>query len=224
MINSRKIIAIIPARGGSKRCLRKNIREIKGVHLIGWTINQVILSSYIDKVVISSDDDEILKISKNYCDGDFIKRPNELGTDTATSFSVVKHVLKLYPEYQIGILLQPTSPLRTKQDIDLCIEKFEKKKCNSMVSISKTNLKKNNIILKNNEKKYQYFNNTSKNLDIKGSIFSLNGAIYCFEKAWLLKNKKFVDDSTDYFEMPVERSIDIDTENDMKYFKFIMET
>lgn len=224
MINNRKIIAIIPARGGSKRCLRKNIREIKGTHLIGWTINQVILSSYIDKVVISSDDDEILQISKKYCDGDFIKRPNELGTDTATSYSVVKHVLELYPEYKIGILLQPTSPLRTKQDIDLSIEKFEKKKCNSLVSISKTNLKQNNIIFKDNEKKYQYLNNISKDLNIKGSIFILNGAIYCFEKAWLLKNKKFIDDNTNFFEMPMERSIDIDTENDMKYFKFITET
>ena len=125
-----RVLAIIPARGGSKGLPRKNIINFDGKPLIAWTIEASLNSKYITKTVVSSDDDEILNISKQH-GSDTIKRPSDLASDNATSASVVKHAIDYLSsngeEFDILILLQPTSPLRKDNDIDemlkLLIEK-----------------------------------------------------------------------------------------------------
>ena len=120
MFNSKRILAVIPARGGSKRTPRKNIRPYQGKSLIEWAWDAAIQSKYIDVLVISTEDEQIrAKCEKRrMC---VIDRPQDLATDEALNEDVLRHALSLYPEMDEVVLLQPTSPLRTTYDIDACI-------------------------------------------------------------------------------------------------------
>ena len=95
---NKTFLAIIPARGGSKRLPRKNILDLCGKPLISWSIEAALKSKYISKVVVSSDDEEILNISSNF-GADIIKRPYELANDTATTFDTVKHTINNLEKY-----------------------------------------------------------------------------------------------------------------------------
>lgn len=123
MINGKTILAVIPARGGSKRVPRKNLREFRGKPLIQWAIDASWESKYIDARVVSTDDEEIFRISLAL-NGAPLQRPADLATDTASSEDVLRHVLGCVPLDWV-VLLQPTSPLRTTEDIDACIERAQ---------------------------------------------------------------------------------------------------
>lgn len=117
MIGNKRVIAIIPARGGSKRLPRKNILPFRGKPLIAWTIEAAQQSFYIDTLICSTDDAEISKVCFEY--GCRVhKRPEHLATDTATSADVVLDALRSNGGYDLMVLLQPTSPLRMVLDID----------------------------------------------------------------------------------------------------------
>ena len=116
MHQNKTFLAIIPARGGSKRLPRKNILDLSGRPMISWSIDAGLKSKYIDKVVVSSDDDEILDIAKKF-KAETVKRPGELASDIATSNDVVKHALENIEEHDYIVLLQPTSPLRNCKHI-----------------------------------------------------------------------------------------------------------
>lgn len=130
MYLNKRVLGIIPARGGSKGLPRKNIMETHGKPLISWTIKQAIKSRYIDRVVVSTDDKEIAEISR--CEGADIPyiRPSILATDTAKTTDVVMHLINRLKEvgeiYDVIVLLEPTSPLRKENDIDLAIEALGK--------------------------------------------------------------------------------------------------
>jgi len=124
---NKTFLAIIPARGGSKRLPRKNLLDLCGKPLIAWSIEAALKSKYISKVIVSSDEEEILNIAKEY-KADFIKRPDELASDTATTFDALKHTLENVEKYDYVVLLQPTSPLRDEKHIDEAIELLELKK------------------------------------------------------------------------------------------------
>ena len=117
MYKNKTFLAIIPARGGSKRLPRKNVLNLAGKPLIAWSIEAGLKSNYIDKLIVSSDDDEILEISKKY-GAQTIKRPNELASDTATTFVALKHTIDNIEKCDYIILLQATSPLRNEKHID----------------------------------------------------------------------------------------------------------
>lgn len=123
MINGKKVLAVIPARGGSKRVPRKNIRDFRGKPLIVWSIDASEKSRYIDMTFVSTEDAEIRRVAE--CHGaTVIDRPAELASDEATNEDVLRHVLKEHPADWI-ILLQPTSPLRTSEHIDLALERAQ---------------------------------------------------------------------------------------------------
>jgi len=113
------ILAVIPARGGSKRCPRKNLKFFRGKPLVLWSIEAAQESKLIDTVVVSTDDWEITGLAMKYVP--VITRPPELATDTATNEDVLRHAIKIFPGHDWVVLLQPTSPLRTPEDIDECI-------------------------------------------------------------------------------------------------------
>src|SRR5690242_2340813 len=108
MISSYSVLALIPARGGSKGVARKNVRDLAGRPMIAWTIEAAHGSRYVDRVVLSSDDEEIIKTARQHgCDVPFV-RPPELATDEADSVSVVRHALSMLPEHHdFLVLLQP---------------------------------------------------------------------------------------------------------------------
>lgn len=117
--NEQNIIAIVPARGGSKGLLRKNIKSLLGRPLIAWTIEQARSSRYIDKIVVSTDDKEIAKISKKYGAEVPFLRPKELARDDSPTIDAIMHAINWFEErgeyFDLVVLLEPTSPLRKKK-------------------------------------------------------------------------------------------------------------
>ena len=121
MNKNKTFLAIIPARGGSKRLPRKNVLDLCGKPLIAYSIEAGLKSKYISKVIVTSDDEEILSISKKYGSG-IIVRPEELSSDAATTFDAVKHTIDNVEKFDYVVLVQPTSPLRSEKHLDEAIE------------------------------------------------------------------------------------------------------
>lgn len=139
MINDLRVVALIPARAGSKGLPGKNIRSICGKPLIGWTIQQALQSKYIDTVLVSTDGAEIAAVAQHYGAEVPFLRPAELATDSASSYDVIDHALDHFSAKGVNfdylILLEPTSPLREPGDIDALLEKLLTTNTDSIVSI-----------------------------------------------------------------------------------------
>jgi len=154
MIQDKTILAIIPARGGSKGLPRKNILPLLGKPLVAWTIEQALASKYLDKVIVSTDDEEIALIAKDYGAEVPFLRPAELATDTATSVAVIYHALAFYKERGIEFnylaLLEPTSPLRADGDIDKSIKLLidHEAEADSLVSVGEVHMEHPSIVKK----------------------------------------------------------------------------
>lgn len=119
MINEQKVLAVIPARSGSKRCPGKNLKDFRGRPLLYWSIEAGKASKYIDKLVVSTDYMGIKWHAENI---EIIDRPVKLADDNASNEDVLRHAWAQDTQYEWIVLLQPTSPLRTATDIDHCIE------------------------------------------------------------------------------------------------------
>lgn len=219
MFNSKTILAIIPARGGSKRLPRKNVLDLAGKPLIAWTIGASIKSNYIDKVLVTTDDEEILNISKEF-GVDTIKRPEQLANDTSTTFDAIKHAIDNCEKYDYIVLLQPTSPLRNEKHIDEAIELLESKNADAIVSVCEmdhsplwSNTLDDNLSMKSFLKD-EVLNERSQDLE---KYYRLNGAIYICKRKELLKQKSFfLKDNIFAYKMDKESSVDIDEEIDFK--------
>ncbi|NUW26223.1 acylneuraminate cytidylyltransferase family protein [Arcobacter butzleri] len=215
-----KIVSIIPARGGSKGLPGKNIIDLAGKPLIAWTIEASLKSKYITKTIVSSDNNNILEISKKF-GVETIKRPDELALDTTPTEPVIEHVLKSLEnieQYDYLILLQPTSPLRDEKDIDSAIKLLIQKKVSALISTKEID---NKILkaFKNNENGYLegIANNKypfMRRQDLP-KTFMPNGAIYIVSVKDFLKTKRLFTDKTISFEMSEEKSFDIDTKEDL---------
>ncbi len=219
MYKNRTFLAIIPARGGSKRLPRKNLLDLNGKPLIAYSIEVGLDSRYIDKVVVTSDDREILDISNQF-GADTIKRPDFLATDTATTFDTIKHAIENMDRYDYVVLLQPTSPLRVVEDIDNAIEMLDKKDADAIVSVCEMEhspLWSNSLdstLSMEGFLRDEVLNRRSQDLE---TYYRLNGAIYICRTDRLLKEKSFfLKDKIFAYIMTRERSIDIDEEIDFK--------
>jgi len=219
MYKDKTFLAIIPARGGSKRLPKKNILDLNGKPLIAHTIEASLKSRYIDKVVVSSDSEEILNISKKF-GADIIKRPNELADDTSTTFDAIEHTINNLKKYDYIILLQPTSPLRNNIHIDEACELLENKRADAIVSVCEmehsplwSNTLDKNLSM-DNFLKDEIINKRSQDLE---KYYRLNGAIYIIDTDKLLENKSFILKENIYaYKMDRDSSIDIDEEIDFK--------
>ena len=214
---NKTFLAIIPARGGSKRLPRKNVLDLCGKPLIAYSIEAALKSKYIDKLIVSSDDDEILEISKKY-GANIIKRPPELGTDTTTTFDTIKHVVDNLDIYDYVILLQATSPLRNQIHIDESIQLLELKKADAIVSVCEMDhspLWSNTLdstLSMNGFLKDEVLNKRSQDLE---KYYRLNGAIYICKTDKLLEEESFLlKENIFAYKMNRENSIDIDEEID----------
>lgn len=220
-----KTLAIIPARGGSKELPRKNILPVGGRPLIAWTIAAAQGARCIDRLILSSDDAETIAVARALgCEAPFV-RPAALATDTATSMEVVRHALASVPGYTRVLLLQPTSPLRTSGDIDGACALMDRRAAPACVSLCPVA-----------ESPYwMYRLDESGRLDglvecPDGShrrqdlppVYRLNGAVYVAEVGWLSSHGGFVGPQTVGYLMPAERSLDIDTPQDLACFEALI--
>ena len=222
---NKTFLAIIPARGGSKRLPRKNILDLCGKPLISYSIEAGLKSKYISKVIVSSDDNEILTISKEY-GAVTINRPEYLANDTATTFGALEHTINSLEKYDYIVLLQPTSPLRNEKHIDEAIALLNEKDANAVISVCETEhsplwcntldeeLNMSNFLPK------EVLNKRSQDLP---KYYRINGAIYICKTEELLKNKGFfLKDKVFAYIMDKKDSVDIDEEIDFFMSEYII--
>jgi CMP-N,N'-diacetyllegionaminic acid synthase len=226
MYKDKTFLAIIPARGGSKRLPRKNVLYLAGKPLIAWTIEAGLNSKYIDKVIVTSDDDAILDISKQFC-AETIKRPAELASDTATTFDAIKHAIDNTEAYDYIVLLQPTSPLRNADHIDEAIELLMEKGADAVVSVCEMDhspLWSNTLPddkSMNGFLRDDVLNKRSQDLE---KYYRINGAIYICKTDKLLKEKSFfLKENIFAYTMDRKSSVDIDEEMDFEMANILID-
>ncbi|MCX7748438.1 MAG: acylneuraminate cytidylyltransferase family protein [Clostridia bacterium] len=231
-LKDKKILCIIPARAGSKRVLGKNTRNLCGKPLIGWTIEAARNASYVDRTVVSTEDDHIAGISKSF-GAEVVIRPPELAQDTSKSTDALIHAIgelkkeNYNPDYIL--LLQCTSPLRTSLHIDEALKMFIEKEniADSMMSLSKTahppyflrKLDEDDVMhdfLEYDREKY------TRSQDF-GDFYEVNGALYLVRTDILLEKQILQTEKTLGFVMDRYSSVDIDTEFDFMFAEYLMD-
>ncbi|MEY1522680.1 acylneuraminate cytidylyltransferase family protein [Providencia manganoxydans] len=226
MISNKRVLAFIPARGGSKRLPQKNILPLCGKPTIGWTIEAAKNSKYVDNIFVSTDDPNIAKIAENFGIPIPELRPRELATDDSKTETVLIYTLnKFGGDYDIVILLQPSSPLRTSQHLDEALELFVKKDAFSIVSVTQCEHSPlwSNILPEDNSMSNFITPEAMKRSQELETFFRINGAIYAFDIKKLLRYNeiRYTDESFAYI-MKNEHSIDIDNDIDLKLAAAIM--
>ena len=228
MINHKKILCVVPARGGSKGVTKKNIRRVAGKPLIIWTMDEAKKSKYIDRLIVSTDDSEIQNIiSEHGYDAPF-RRPAELSTDSSNTIDVVIHALdNISACYDYVVLLQPTCPLRSYYDIDHCIETCCLQDVSSVVSVTKVDKPPHWIYNMDDVGKLSPFLKTEKQpLRRQDSmpLYQLNGSIYVNKVSDLRSEHSFINNGTVGYVMPHDVSLDIDTELDLKLAEILLQS
>ena len=231
MIDGKAVLAVIPARGGSKGLPGKNIKELCGKPLIAWTIEQARRIGSIDRVVVSTDDQDIAKVSKRYGAEVPFRRPDELSSDTASTMQVIFHAIEWLKEHEgfrpsYIMLLQATSPLRATEDIAGAIQMLRDKDNRAVVSVCETDHHpwwSNRLPGNGNMKDFvrpEILNKRRQDLPV---FYRINGALYLGETAYVHECNGFLGPDTYAYEMPKNRSIDIDSDLDFKLAEWLFD-
>jgi len=224
------VIAVIPARGGSKGLPGKNIKVINGKPLIWYTINAAKNSRYIKNIIVSTNDNEIAEIAKKYDAEIPFMRPKELARDDSLAIdNYIYTIDRLNKEFNYGIVefvvLQPTSPLRTSLDIDNATKIFIEKKADSVISVSEAihpPVWSKTIDEKGILRDYFDIKIGNKNRQDIEKAYMPNGAIFVFKFSLLKEKYSYYLDKTYPYIMPLERSIDIDSKLDFEFAEYLM--
>lgn len=224
MFNNLEIVAVIPARGGSKGIPGKNIMDFCGKPLLAWTLLQAKAAKTIKHVYVSSDDEQILDISVLY-GAKAISRPKELATDTATSESALLHVLdnieresKSIPD--LIVFLQATSPLREPDDIDNAVRKIIEDKADSLFSMSVLDDFCIWSIQDNNLKGLTFDPYNRGRRQDRQPLYLENGSIYIFKPDILRKCNNRLGGAITMYEMEGWKSYEIDRKEDLDIFEY----
>jgi CMP-N-acetylneuraminic acid synthetase len=220
---------VITARGGSKGIPRKNVAALAGKPLIAWTIEAALESRSLDRTIVSTDDKEIAQVARKWEAEVPFMRPTELAGDRSSHIAVVIHAVRWLEAQGTSpdhvMLLQPTSPLRSSEDIDTAIDLALEKRADSVVSVCRG-------------REHPYL---SKHITLGGRlmdflpkpegylprqilppVFSLNGAIYLVRRDVLMEQETFYTDRTFAYVMPYERSLEIDIAWDLHLANLVL--
>jgi CMP-N,N'-diacetyllegionaminic acid synthase len=225
VIDGKSVLGVIPARVNSKGLPRKNILPFAGKPLIAWTIEAGLESKLLDRLVFSSEDPQFNETATQWgCEVPFV-RPTNLAGDHAKLTDVIVHILDTLSEsYDYVVLLQPTSPLRLAADIDdavrLCLDS-EAPACMS-VTLAETSPYKMYRLAKGDRLQPILDPPPTMRRQDLPEVFSANGAVYVADIAWLRNSGRFETSETIAYPMPADRSIDIDTELDMRIAALIL--
>ena len=220
---SAKYIAIIPARGCSKGVPKKNIKKFLGKPLIEHSINYAKESKYIEKIILTTDNEEIKKIGENN-NITVVDRPKEISGDKATTESAIEHVISLF-KFSINttiILLQPTSPLRPKNSLDKMIKIFNKQLYDSMLTLSPIHPLTWKIYNKKTECMYDYSNRPRRqDFKEKNLIYDENGSVYIFTNKIFIEKNNRLGGKIGHYIFKEEYGRQIDTPLDFKLLETI---
>jgi CMP-N,N'-diacetyllegionaminic acid synthase len=223
------VLTLITARGGSKSVPKKNVRVVAGKPLIAWTIEAAISCSNLDRVIVSTDDEEIAQTARDWGAEVPFMRPTELAQDDSPHIPVVTHAVEWMESHEgfkcdYVLLLQPTSPLRTSEDIDASIQLALENDADSVVSVCEA----------------PYHPYLAKNI-VDGRLENIitppdgylarqvlprsyvnNGAIYLVRRDYFMKSQTLFSDHSYAYVMPQDRSLDIDTPWDLHLAELIL--
>ena len=227
------VLGVIVARGGSKGLPHKNILPLAGKPLIAHTIDAALGAHLLHRVLVSTDDEQIAQIARQYGAEVPFMRPSELAQDDTLTYPVLVHAVQLLDEQQgyrpdYVMLLQPTSPLRTTHDIDNAIRLAEANDADGVVSLCE--VKHHPYLTKgvSDDGRVVDFLTLDKPLEVAYSrrqdlpkAYAINGAVYLVRPQVLVDRQTFYTDRTYAYIMPVERSLDIDTSWDLRLAELI---
>lgn len=225
MIQNKTVLAVVPARGGSKGVPRKNLRLVKGKSLLARTIEEAHLSAYIDRVIVSSEDDEIIAEARRAgADVPFV-RPAALAQDDTAGPGPILHALTQVTGFDYVVVLQVTSPLRQCIDIDACIDLCVEHDAPACVSVTESAVSPHWMFAMGPRHSLLPVMSgelppTRQSLPV---TCSLNGAVYVAQCRWFQQYQRFLSKDTIGYLMPKERSLDIDTEFDFKLLEFFLQ-
>lgn len=229
MINGKSVIAIIPARGGSKGIPYKNIKNLNGKPLIAWTIEVAQQVSEIDRIYVSTDDEKIAEVAKKY-GAEVIKRPDQYAQDNSLAIDVVKHVisyLNLDDPNTVIVYLEPTSPLRSKDEIVQCMELLtdETNDFTTVATFKEADLNPHRAWIIENNCPETFLKDANPWLPRQSlpKVFQLNGSVYTFySKVITEEAKHFFTGKTGAVIAPKDRSVDIDDEIDFLFAEMML--
>ncbi|MEQ6123912.1 acylneuraminate cytidylyltransferase family protein [Pseudotenacibaculum sp. MALMAid0570] len=217
-----KVVAIIPARSGSKGIPNKNLTKVGGKPLIAWSVEAAENSNGVDRIIVTSDGKDILEFSDQYKSVEILKRPESLAQDNTPTAPVIEHALDQFDisgdEYKYLILLQPTSPLRTAEDIDKALKLLNETNANSLISVVKPDHHPLKSFKKNKEGFLEGIVNNDFPFMPRQELpvaYQPNGAIYVIEIKEFLKRKTFFTERTIEYIMPTSKSFDVDSYEDI---------
>ncbi len=225
MIDNHKVLGVIVARGNSKGLPGKNTLDIGGKPMVAWSVEAAGRSGYLDRSILSSDDDKIIEAARRFGADAPFKRPPELATDAARVEDAVIHALdSLAEDYDYLVLLQATSPLRTGEDIDgalrTCVDAGAPA-CVSMTTPAKSPYLMFRVDERNRLRALLDTPAGRRRQDLPPA-FVPNGAVYVARTDWFRENETFYTPETVAYEMPAERSIDVDTALDFKLVQAVI--
>jgi CMP-N,N'-diacetyllegionaminic acid synthase len=230
MYKDKKILAVVPARGGSKGLPKKNIRPLLGKPLIAWSIEQAQASKYIDKVVVSTDDKEISEVAVTYGADVPFMRPDELAQDGTLSIDVILHCINYFEsvkdKYDIIVMVEPTSPLRETEDLDKAIEMLvDDKKAESIVGLCKVEAVHPAFLVKLEDNLLRpYINKDFKVLRRQeiDDLYFFEGSLYISYSESLKKRKSFYHDNCLAYVVPRWKSYELDDISDLVIMEAII--
>lgn len=219
------LLALIPARGGSKGIPRKNIRPFCGKPLLQWSIDVALSSPSVDRLVVSTDDPEIAEVARaGGAEVPFL-RPPELAADTTPGIAPVLHALQLFPEVSEVLLLQPTSPLRQVDDVEAIVALHRQSGRDAVVSVvpsSKHPAWMFSLSLEHALEPLVAHSEAACRQQLQPA-YVLNGALYLASRFFLERERTFLTANTMGYVMPPERSVDIDSPLDWQWGEFLMQ-
>lgn len=221
MLADKRVLAVVPARGGSKRLPRKNVLSFHGRPLVAWSVRAALDCALIDKVLVSTDDPEVRDVAlAEGAECPFL-RPAALSSDTATTADVILHALDYYEQhgevFDIVMVLQPTSPLRTAAHVEQALALFVEREAHGVVSVCECEHHPywaNTLGPDRSMADFIKPENRLRSQDMP-PCYRLNGAIYAYSTVRFRESRTFFYDKNVYAcEMPVAASVDIDTKTD----------
>lgn len=221
-----KVLAVIPARGGSKGIPRKNIKPLAGKPLIAWTIEAALKAQGIDRVIVSTEDKEIGSVAKQFGAEVPFMRPLALAQDDTPGIAPVLHAIEQLRDYDWVLLLQPTSPLRSVEDIEGIIRFCRDEAAPSAVSVTQVSKHPFWMYQRDDQNRLQPLIPNRPEITRRQefpSVYVLNGAMYLARTDWLIQNQGFIGSETLGYSIPEERSVDLDTPQDWCWVEFLIE-
>ena len=223
-----KVLAVIPARGGSKGLSRKNVRPFAGRPLIVWTIEAALKAGKITRLVCSTEDKEIASVASVFgCEVPFT-RPEELATDKARTADVILHAVDFFEKngerFDAVMCLQPTTPLRTAEDIDGAIELYEKKSAKSLVSVCEVSESPFWMYKIDRDGRLEkLIDSEFSGMSRQGhpKVYIPNGAIYLIDVGSFKKSRTFYEPAPVAYVMDRKNSVDIDYELEFRFAELI---